>query len=159
MTIWDQSICWLLSRILEEASLGNLWFLTVAEHKPLGRKADDQGSKESYTLDFILFVQGWLTNFPKIIVKNWRAQVQNFGNTLTYLIFQLSFQLCCWQKNKGKKGDCISHPCIGVNFSPTIYFKLWVTATQAQLTFLWQRKEKMNAREFKISLHLSFGSS
>ena len=44
--------------LLEEATLGNLRLLTVAEQKQLGKKINDQGTEESSATEFILFVQG-----------------------------------------------------------------------------------------------------
>ena len=52
------------------------------------------------------------------------------------------------------------HFCgVGVHFSLTIYFKLSVTSTQSRLKFSRKHWEHMNARDFKIILHLSFESS
>ena len=84
-------------------SLGTLrCFLKLAENKPSGKKKDDQGAEESSAPEFILFVQGWLKNFPKTTVGNWQSQVQKSGNTLTNFLFSLYIQPCCWHQNKQK---------------------------------------------------------
>ena len=75
MNLWDQSIGRLPYRRLEETTLGNLIFMMVAEQKLLVKKTDDQGAEESSNPEFIMFVQGWLDNFPQKIVVNWQAQV------------------------------------------------------------------------------------
>ena len=57
---------WIPSRRLEEAILGNLRFLTVAEQKPLGRKIYDQVAEELSSPEFILFFKDDLTTSQKL---------------------------------------------------------------------------------------------
>ena len=45
-------------------------FFKVAKQKPLGSKIDVQGAKESSDPEFIMYVQRWLDNFPKMTVGN-----------------------------------------------------------------------------------------
>ena len=145
---------------LEEVTLGNLWFLTVSESKLLIRKTDEQGSEESYAPWFIMYVKGWLHNFPKITVGNWRSQVQKFGNTLMNWLFSLYFQLCPWQKNKDKKKTTYTtHPAL--EFALASQFTSNCESQQASHYQHVQvnKRNKINAIEFKISIHLSFDSS
>ena len=160
MTLWDQSIGWLLYWSSEEATLDNLILLTVAKQKPSGRKTDDQGDKESSAPEFILYVHGWLGNFPKMTVGNWRAHLQNSGIRWQICSSHFLFRFAIGKKNKEKKENHISHPpCFWVRFSLTIYLKFWVTESQSRLIFLENTREKINAIEFRISLHVSFVSS
>ena len=160
MTLWYQLIGWLPSGSLEEVTLGNLRFLTVAEQKLLGRKTDDQVAEESSAPEFIMYVQGWLDNFQKWQLEIGKHRYRNSGIRwkIGYSHFILRFSVGSKIKRKNQTTYPI-HPALEFALASQFTPDYESQKLSHDWHFQGNTRNKMNSRESKISLHISFNSS
>ena len=159
MTLWDQLIGWLPSRILEEATLGNIQLLKVSERKQLGRKIDNQGSKESSAPDSSIRsrIIGKLPKTDSWILASTGTEIRKYVDELALLTLFSAFLLAA-KKRKTKQWTYTTHPALEFALASQFTKNCESQKFSHEWNFQGNTRKKINAREFKISLHLTFKS-